>query len=563
MYCVTPAIQSGTRGCCTPAPRRRASAELRHRPALEHRHEHVDARVEGAGPGAVVGRRLVEQRVLAVAVHAEAEGEHDAAGRQPVERRGLLGDQLHAAPRQRQHHRADAHPLRGHGDRRQRHPRIGERLVRSVPQVVPHEQAVPAGRLGGGGDVGDDARLGELLGERQRQTPTHQGTVATGAGSVVGRMERFGLVGLPNAGKSSLYNALTGGGALAAPYAFATKDPNIGVAKVPDERLDRLAEMSSSRNIVHAAVQVVDIGGLVEGASKGEGLGNKFLANIREVDAIVLVLRAFEDDDVIGPSDPLEHLRVVELELALADLETVEKRLHQAQRQAKLDRSLGDEVAALQVAYDALSEGRPLYRAGLNADQRTTLAPHFLLTNRRVLAVVNVGEDELDAIPDAEARVAGELSRPGEEAGDNVEIIGMCVQLEAEAASIEDPVERAEMLEGFGLGEGALFRMVRSAYHLLGLRTFLTTGDKESRSVDLLRGLHRAAVRRTHPHRLPAWLHPRRGHPVGRTAHHRLVDEGQGAGQDPPRGQGLHRQRRRRDGVQVQRLTRTVKVPPA
>ena len=295
-------------------------------------------------------------------------------------------------------------------------------------------------------------------------------------------MERFGLVGLPNAGKSSLYNALTGGGALAAPYAFATKDPNIGVAKVPDERLDRLAEMSSSRNIVHAAVQVVDIGGLVEGASKGEGLGNKFLANIREVDAIVLVLRAFEDDDVMGPSDPLEHLRVVELELALADLETVEKRLHQAQRQAKLDRSLGDEVAALQVAYDALSEGRPLYRAGLNADQRTTLAPHFLLTNRRVLAVVNVGEDELDSIPEAEARVAGELSRPGEDAGENVEIIGMCVQLEAEAASIEDPVERAEMLEGFGLGEGALFRMVRSAYHLLGLRTFLTTGDKESRA---------------------------------------------------------------------------------
>src|SRR5215212_3569909 len=212
-------------------------------------------------------------------------------------------------------------------------------------------------------------------------------------------MERFGLVGLPNAGKSSLYNALTGGGALAAPYPFATKDPNIGVAKVPDSRLDRLAEMSKSKNVVHAAIQVVDIGGLVEGASKGEGLGNKFLANIREVDAIVLVLRAFEDDDVTGPSDPLEHLRVVELELALADLETVEKRLHQATRQAKLDRSLGDEVAAIQAA---------------------------------------------------EAGVAAELN----DAGDNVEVIGMCVQLEAEAAAIEDPADRAEMLEGFGLGEG-------------------------------------------------------------------------------------------------------------
>jgi len=159
-------------------------------------------------------------------------------------------------------------------------------------------------------------------------------------------MERFGLVGLPNAGKSSLYNALTGGGALAAPYPFATKDPNIGVAKVPDERVDRLGEMSKSKQLVHAAVQVVDIGGLVEGASKGEGLGNKFLANIREVDAIVLVLRAFEDDDITGPSDPIEHLRIVEIELALADLETVEKRLNQATRQAKLDKSAAGELEA-------------------------------------------------------------------------------------------------------------------------------------------------------------------------------------------------------------------------
>jgi len=291
-------------------------------------------------------------------------------------------------------------------------------------------------------------------------------------------MERFGLVGLPNAGKSSLYNALTGGGALAAPYAFATKDPNIGVAKVPDERLERLAAMSASKNTIHAAVEVVDIGGLVEGASKGEGLGNKFLANIREVDAIVFVLRAFADDDVPGPSDPLEHLRVVELELALADLETVEKRLAAVERQSKLDKGLGDELDALRAAEAALSDGRPLYRAGLSAAHRETLAPYFLLTNRRVLAVVNVGEEELDAIPDAEARVAAEFN----DAGDNVEVIGMCVQLEAEAAAIADPAERAEMLEGFGLGEGALFRMVRSSYHLLGLRTYFTTGEKESRA---------------------------------------------------------------------------------
>jgi ribosome-binding ATPase len=291
-------------------------------------------------------------------------------------------------------------------------------------------------------------------------------------------MERFGLVGLPNAGKSSLYNALTGGGALAAPYAFATKDPNIGVAKVPDDRVERLGEMSKTKVLVHASVQVVDIGGLVEGASKGEGLGNKFLANIREVDAIVLVLRAFEDDDVTGPSDPLDHLRVVEIELALADLETVEKRLNQATRQSKLDKGLGDEIAVLQKAYDALSEGKPLYRAGLKAEEREMLAPHFLLTNRRVLVVVNVGEDDIDRIPEIEDRVRAEMTS----AGDNVEVIGMCVQLEAEAATITDPVERAEMLEGFGLGEGALFRMVRSAYHLLGLRTYFTTGEKETRA---------------------------------------------------------------------------------
>jgi GTP-binding protein YchF len=296
-------------------------------------------------------------------------------------------------------------------------------------------------------------------------------------------MERFGLVGLPNAGKSSLYNALTGGGALAAPYAFATKDPNIGVARVPDTRVDQLAEMSKTRKTVHALVEVVDIGGLVEGASKGEGLGNKFLANIREVDAIVFVLRAFADDDVPGPSDPLEHLRVVELELALADLETVEKRLADVERRSKLDKTLGDQLDALRIANAALSEGRPLYRAGLKPAVRAALDPYFLLTNRRVLVVVNVGEDELDTIPAVEQMVRAEFNPPdGYAAGDNVEVIGMCVQLEAEAATIVDPAERAEMLEGFGLGEGALFRMVRSAYHLLGLRTYFTTGEKETRA---------------------------------------------------------------------------------
>ncbi len=304
-----------------------------------------------------------------------------------------------------------------------------------------------------------------------------RGTCAAAAStapvSLAAGMERFGLVGLPNAGKSSLFNALTGGGALAAPYAFATKDPNVGIARVPDPRLDALAAMSASRKVVPATVEVVDIGGLVEGASKGEGLGNKFLAGIREVDAITFVLRAFHDDDVPGPSDPLEHLRIVEIELALADLETVERQVERRRKQAKADKAVAAELAALEPAFDALAEGTPLYRAALTAEQRELLVPWFLLTNKPVLAVVNVSDAELDSIDEKVARVSAEL--PG------AEVVGMCVQLEAEAAQL-DGADRQEMLDGFGLGEGALPRLVRAAYHLLGLRTFLTTGDKESRA---------------------------------------------------------------------------------
>jgi GTP-binding protein YchF len=287
-------------------------------------------------------------------------------------------------------------------------------------------------------------------------------------------VERFGFVGLPNAGKSSLYNALAGGGALAAPYAFATRDPNVGVAKVVDPRLDALAAMSASRNVVPASVQFVDIGGLVEGASKGEGLGNRFLASIREVDAVVYVLRAFADGEVPGPSDPLEHLRVVELELTLADLESVENQVAKRRKAAKGDRALADEVAALEAAEVVLGEGVPLYRSGLDPEASALLRPYFLLTNRPVLAVVNLGEDQLDDAASILAPVEAELAG-------RAEVLGMCVQLEAEAAQLSLE-ERGEMLEALGLGEGALVRFVHSAYHLLGLRTFFTTGEKESRA---------------------------------------------------------------------------------
>ncbi len=195
-------------------------------------------------------------------------------------------------------------------------------------------------------------------------------------------MERFGFVGLPNAGKSSLYNALAGGGALAAPYAFATVEPNVGMARVPDERLRPAGGDVNSKKVVPATVQFVDIGGLVEGASKGEGLGNRFLAHIREVDAVVFVLRAFADGDVPGPTDPLEHLRVLELELTLGDLETVETQIDRRRKAAKQDKSLADEIVALEKAHAALAEGIPIYRTAMTDDDRALLKPYFLLTNK-------------------------------------------------------------------------------------------------------------------------------------------------------------------------------------
>jgi GTP-binding protein YchF len=225
---------------------------------------------------------------------------------------------------------------------------------------------------------------------------------------------------------------------------------------------------------VHAAVEFVDIGGLVDGASTGEGLGNKFLADIREVDAVVYVLRAFEDDDVIGPSDPLDHLETVETELCLADLASVEKQHASKQRAMKLDKTLALEVAALAAAQAALEEGTPLYRSTLTAEQREILKGSFLLTNKPVMAVVNVSEDD---IANADAKAAPVVERMGGHA----EVLAMSVQLEAEAAQL-DADERAEMLEALGLGDGALPRFVQAAQKLLGLRTFLTTGEKESRA---------------------------------------------------------------------------------
>jgi GTP-binding protein YchF len=287
-------------------------------------------------------------------------------------------------------------------------------------------------------------------------------------------VERFGFVGLPNAGKSSLFNALSGAGALAAAYPFATVDPNIGVAAVPDERLDRLTAMSNSAKTVPALVEFVDIAGLVAGASQGEGLGNRFLGHIREVDAIVFVLRAFVDDDVVGATDPLEHLATLETELALADLQSIEKQVERQRKASRIDKSLTIEVEALDAALAILTEGTPIYRSTMNAEHRAALRPYFLLTNKPVLVVVNIGEDQLER--------ADELAAPVREAfGAGAEVIPMCVQLFAEAVQL-DPDERSELLDAYGLGEGAVATLLNAAYRLLGLRTFLTTGEKESRA---------------------------------------------------------------------------------
>jgi GTP-binding protein YchF len=285
-------------------------------------------------------------------------------------------------------------------------------------------------------------------------------------------VERIGLVGLPNSGKSSLFNALTGGKALVAAHPFSTTETSTGVALVPDRRLQALAEMSRSRKVVRTGFELTDIAGLVAGASAGEGLGNRFLAGIREVDAICFVLRAFEGPTVAGGTDPLADLAVLELELTLADLESAENQLGRRRKAAKADRSLGAQVEALERAHEALAAGTPLYRLSLSAEQRAELKQFFFLTAKPALAVVNLGEEALVDAASVVERVAEGF--PGE-------ALGVSVKLEAEAAELPE-AERAELLEGLGLGEGALPRVAEAAYRALGRWTFFTTGEKETRA---------------------------------------------------------------------------------
>ncbi|HSM37311.1 MAG TPA: redox-regulated ATPase YchF [Longimicrobiales bacterium] len=300
---------------------------------------------------------------------------------------------------------------------------------------------------------------------------------------------KLGIVGLPNVGKSTLFNALTAAGAAAENYPFCTVDPNVGVVEVPDPRLDLLNEVVQPKARVPAVVTFVDIAGLVEGASQGEGLGNRFLANIREVHAICHVVRCFDDDDVAhvaGSVDPVRDLGIVDTELALADLAAVEKR---ADRVAKLarsgDRDAKEEAKLLARLEEALGEGRPARDVPINnGAERRWLDELQLLTAKRQLIVANVLEDDL---PEADNRHVRALREELAGRGEEAEIVALAAAIEAELQSL-DPADRAEYLAELGLEEPGLHRLIRAGYRLLDLISFFTAGPKEVRAWTIRRG---------------------------------------------------------------------------
>ena len=293
-----------------------------------------------------------------------------------------------------------------------------------------------------------------------------------------------GIVGLPNAGKSTLFNALTKAGAVVGNYPFTTIEPNTGMVPVPDGRLDRLAELFKPPKVIPAMVTFTDIAGLVRGASRGEGLGNKFLGHIRECDAIALVVRDFEDSDVThveGSVDPIRDIDVVELELQLADLETVTKRLDKVEKTVRLQKEKATEnVAVLQRVRDHLDSGAPVRALQLSGDERDVLRDLWLLTANPMVVVVNVAEGAGIAEPSAAVRARAAQS--------GADVVVISARIESELAEL-DPADRGAFLADLGIVEPGLDLLARHAYGLLDLVTFFTAGEKEVRAWQLRRGL--------------------------------------------------------------------------